>query len=84
MNKVKRATRLSPENQVPLGGYYGGHPPTNGPIFFRKNLRLKYAKYDSTRALGEFRRGAGGQMGKMRKSEIAYASRRIRPFSLAS
>jgi hypothetical protein len=30
----KRATRLSPETQVTLGGYYGGHPPLkNGPIF---------------------------------------------------
>jgi hypothetical protein len=25
--KVKWATRLSLENQVPLRGYYGGHPP---------------------------------------------------------
>jgi hypothetical protein len=24
---MKRATRLSPETQVTLGGYYGGHPP---------------------------------------------------------
>jgi hypothetical protein len=33
----KRATRLSPETQVTLGGYYGGHPPQkNGPIFRKK------------------------------------------------
>jgi hypothetical protein len=34
----QRATRLSPENQVPLGGYCGGHPPPkkNGPIFSQK------------------------------------------------
>jgi hypothetical protein len=52
--------------------------------FFRKKLHLKYAKYDSTQASNEFMRGASGQTGKMRKLEIAYASRRIRPFSLAS
>jgi hypothetical protein len=35
---IKRATRLSPETQVTLGGYYGGHPPPpqNGPIFAQK------------------------------------------------
>jgi hypothetical protein len=39
---------LSPENQVALGGYCGGHsPPKNGPIFYKKS-RFKYAKYDST------------------------------------
>jgi hypothetical protein len=47
------------------------------------NIR-KHAKYDSTRASGEFRRGVSGRAGKARKPEIAYASRRIRPFSLAS
>jgi hypothetical protein len=52
--------------------------------FFRKKLRLKYAEYGSTRASGEFMRGASGQMAKKRKSEIAYASRRIQPFSFAS
>jgi hypothetical protein len=35
-NSIKRATRLSPENQVTLGGYYGGIPPKNGPIFLQK------------------------------------------------
>jgi hypothetical protein len=41
------ATWLSSENQVTLGGYYGGHPPPpkNGPIF-RKNAQA--AKYAST------------------------------------
>jgi hypothetical protein len=34
---MKRETRLSPETQVTLGGYYGGHPPKkNGPIFSQK------------------------------------------------
>jgi hypothetical protein len=32
----ERATRLSPETQVTLGGYYGGHPPKNGPTFAQK------------------------------------------------
>jgi hypothetical protein len=37
-NSIKRATRLSPETQVTLGGYYGGHPPPkkNGLIFRKK------------------------------------------------
>jgi hypothetical protein len=84
-HKVKRATRLSSENQAPLWGYYGGRPPPKKMVpFFHKNPRFKYAKYNSTQASGEFMRGASGQRGKTRKSEIAYASGRIRPFSLAS
>jgi hypothetical protein len=34
---MKRATRLSPETQVTLGGYYGGHPPPKMVPFSRKN-----------------------------------------------
>jgi hypothetical protein len=45
-NSIKRATRLSPENQVTLGGYYGGHPPQKMVPFFRKKPTC--AKYDST------------------------------------
>jgi hypothetical protein len=41
-SSTKRATRLSPETQVTLGGYYGGHPPRNGPIFSQKSTRAKY------------------------------------------
>jgi hypothetical protein len=38
INKVK-GRRLSPKNQVLLGGYYGGHPPQkNGPIFLQKSI----------------------------------------------
>jgi hypothetical protein len=39
-----KATWLSPENQVTLGGYFRGHPPPrkNGPIF------RKFANYAST------------------------------------
>jgi hypothetical protein len=44
----------------------------------------KHTKYDSTRASSEFRRGASGRVGKTRELEIAYASGRIRSFSLAS
>jgi hypothetical protein len=33
---IKRAIRLSPETQVTLGGYYGGHPPQKMVPFFRK------------------------------------------------
>jgi hypothetical protein len=41
-SSIKRATRLSPEAQVTLGGYYGGHPPPqkNGP-FFRKKTNMR-------------------------------------------
>jgi hypothetical protein len=52
--------------------------------FLQKKTHFKYAKYDSTRALGEFTRDASSQREKMRKSEIAYASSRIRPFFLAT
>jgi hypothetical protein len=52
--------------------------------FFRKKPCFKYAKYNSTRASGEFMRGVSSQKEKIRKSEIAYASNRIRPFSLAT
>jgi hypothetical protein len=36
-------TWLSPENQVTLGGYYGGHPPPPEKMvpFFRKNSQVR-------------------------------------------
>jgi hypothetical protein len=44
------ATWLSPENQVTLGGYYGGQPPwKNGPIFSQNSSKIhKFANYAST------------------------------------
>jgi hypothetical protein len=51
--------------------------------FFAKNLTRKRAKYDLTLASSEFRRGAGGLAERTREPEIAYASARIRPLSLA-
>jgi hypothetical protein len=33
---IKRATRLSPETQVTLEGYYGGHPPKMVPFLRKK------------------------------------------------
>jgi hypothetical protein len=63
-------------------GLLRGAPPPKWSHFFAK-IR-KHAKYDSTWASGEFRRGARGQAGKTREPEVAYASARIRPFSLAS
>jgi hypothetical protein len=45
-SSIKRATRFSPETQVTLGGYYGGHPPPKMVPFFRK--KPTRAKYDST------------------------------------
>jgi hypothetical protein len=38
-SSIKRATRLSPETQVTLGGYYGGIPPKKCSHFFAKNRR---------------------------------------------
>jgi hypothetical protein len=52
--------------------------------FFRKNLTCEHAKYVSTKVSSESRQGAGGHAGRTRESEIAYASVRIRPSSLAS
>jgi hypothetical protein len=42
-----RATWLSPENQVTLGGYYGGHPPPKKCSHFFAKTR-KFANYAST------------------------------------
>jgi hypothetical protein len=37
-----------PENQVTLGGYYGGHPPLEKMVpFFHKNSQI-FANYAST------------------------------------
>jgi hypothetical protein len=82
-SSIKRATRLSPETQVTLGGYYGGHPPPQKwSHFFAKNPRALSMVPLWPRA--EFEQGAGSLAERTRESEIAYASARIRPFSLAS
>jgi hypothetical protein len=47
---MKRATRLSPETQVTLAGYYGGHPPQNGPIFAQKRNNSRALSLFSTSA----------------------------------
>jgi hypothetical protein len=53
---IKRATRLSPETQVTLVGYYGGHPPPQKMVpFFRKKPTC--AKYGSTLASSKIRTG---------------------------
>jgi hypothetical protein len=82
---MKRATWLSSETQVTLGGYCGGHPPPqNGPIFAQKRKQLTCAKFvfyfDPEQ---RFEQGAGSLAEGAREPEIAYASR-IRLFSLAS
>jgi hypothetical protein len=83
-SSIKRATRLSPETQVTLRGYCGGHPPPqkNGPIFSQKNPRALSMVRLWPRA--KFEQGEGSLAERTRESEIAYASARIRPFSLAS
>jgi hypothetical protein len=63
-NSIKRATRLSPENQVTLGGYYGGHPPPQKKWshFFAKKPTC--AKSGSTLASSEVQTGRGQPSGK--------------------
>jgi hypothetical protein len=45
ISPMKRATRLSPENQVTLGGYCGGHPPPKWSHFRAKMKQLTRAKF---------------------------------------
>jgi hypothetical protein len=60
---MKRATRLSPETQVTLGGYYGGHPPPKkwSHFFAKKPTR---AKYGSTLASSKIQTERGRPSGK--------------------
>jgi hypothetical protein len=62
-SSIKRATRLSPETQVTLGGYYGGHPPPKkwSHFFAKKSTR---AKYGSTLASSKIRTGRRQPNGK--------------------
>jgi hypothetical protein len=75
-----------PETQVTLGGYYGGHPPPPKKMvpFFRKIQLANALKHVSTEVSSEPRLRVDGHAERTRKSEIAYASARIQPFSLAS
>jgi hypothetical protein len=68
----------------PRGLLRGASLPKKWSHFFAKNSTRKRAKYVSTLASSESRRGVGGQAERMCEPEIAYASARIRPFSLAS
>jgi hypothetical protein len=81
-SSIKRATRLSPETQVTLGSYYGGHsPPQKWSHFFAKNPHA--LSMFPLRPRAKFEQGAGSLAKRTREPEIAYASARIRPFSLA-
>jgi hypothetical protein len=83
VNKDKGQLGFPQKTKSPSGATAGGTPPPqNGPIFSQKVP--KRAKYDSTLASSESRWGAGGQAERTREPEIAHASARIRPFSLAS
>jgi hypothetical protein len=81
---MQRATRLSPETQVALGGYCGGHPRPKWSHFHAKTKQLTRAKFvfyfDPEK---RFEQGAGSLAEGAREPEIAYAAR-IQPFSLAS
>jgi hypothetical protein len=68
----------------PRGLLRGASPPKKWSHFFAKNSTRKRAKYVLTLASSESRQGAGGQAERLHETEIAYASTRIRPFSLAS
>jgi hypothetical protein len=81
--KAKGQLGFLQKTKSPSRATAGGIPPPQKMVpFFRKKF-AKHAKYDLTSASSEFRQGAGGQAGKMREPEIAYASTRIWPFSLA-
>jgi hypothetical protein len=80
--KLKGNSAFPRKPSHPRGLLQGYTPPEKMVPFFRK-IR-EYANYASVQALGKFRRSAGNQEEKMRETEIAYASSRIRPFSLAS
>jgi hypothetical protein len=82
--KLKGNSAFPRKPSHPQGLLRGVSPPPQKKWshFFAK-VR-KRAKYDSTLASSEFRRGAGGQAEKTREPEIAYASARIWPFSLTS
>jgi hypothetical protein len=74
--KVKVQLGFPQKTKSPSGATAGG-------TIFSQKVR-ECAKYDSTLASSEFRRGASGQAGRTCEPEIAYASARIWPFSLAS
>jgi hypothetical protein len=61
-SSIKRATWISLETQVTLGGYYGGHPPQKWSHFFRK--KSTHAKYGSTSASSKIRTGRRQPSGK--------------------
>jgi hypothetical protein len=61
-SSIKRATRLSPETQVTLGGYYGGHPPPQKWSHFSQ--KYTRAKYGSTSASSKIRTGRRKLSGK--------------------
>jgi hypothetical protein len=82
---MQRATRLSPETQVTLGGYYGGHFPPKWSHFRAKTKQLTRAKFVFYFCLEQrFEQGVGSLAEGTREPDIAYASTRIRPFSLSS
>jgi hypothetical protein len=66
-SSIKRPTRLSPETQVTLGGYYGGTPP-NGPIFSQKSTRAKYISTSASSIIRTGRRQPSGKDARVRDS----------------
>jgi hypothetical protein len=68
-SSIKRATRLSPETQVTLGGYYGGHlHKKNGLIFSQKSTRAKYSSTLASSKIRTGRRQPSGKDAKVRDS----------------
>jgi hypothetical protein len=47
-----------PENQVTLGGYYGGHPPPRKMVlFFRKNSQVRQLRLNLSLGQVQIERG---------------------------
>jgi hypothetical protein len=63
---MKRATRLSPETQVTLGGYYGGASPSPKMVQFSRKKRENptRTKHASTSASSKIRTGRRQPSGK--------------------
>jgi hypothetical protein len=84
-SSIKRATRLCLKPKLPSGATTGGIPPQKKwSHFFEKRNNSRALSTFSLRPRAKFEQGAGSLAERTRESEIAYASARIRPFSLAS
>jgi hypothetical protein len=84
INKVKGQLGSPQKPKSPSGATTGGMPPPpkKWSHFFAKTREARQVRLDSS--LGRIQMERGQPSGKDAEMEIAYASSRIRPFSLAS